>query len=39
MADFCRVSCEYKHRNLSVRVDERSHAAAPGPGDLTIRFL
>jgi hypothetical protein len=39
MADLCRVTCEYKHRNLSVRVEERSHVAASGPGDLTIRFL
>jgi hypothetical protein len=39
MADYCRVPCEYKHRNLSVRVEERSHAAAPAPGDLAIRFL
>jgi hypothetical protein len=29
------VPCEYKHRNLSVRVEDRSHA----PGDLAIRFL
>ena len=35
----CRVPCEYKHRNLSVRVEDRSHPAAPAPGDLAIRFL
>ena len=31
----CRVPCEYKHRNLSVRVEDKSRA----PGDLAIRFL
>jgi len=31
----CRVPCEYKHRNLSVRVEEKSRA----PAELTIRFL
>ena len=31
----CRVPCEYKHRNLSVRVEEKRRA----PGDLAIRFL
>jgi len=33
--EYKRVPCEYKHRNLSVRVEDRSHA----PGDLAIRFL
>ena len=31
----CRVPCEYTHRNLSVRVEEKSRA----PAELTIRFL
>jgi len=31
----CRVPCEYNHRNLSVRVEEKSRA----PAELTIRFL
>ncbi|KAF8780507.1 hypothetical protein HU200_001634 [Digitaria exilis] len=35
--EYKRVPCEYKHRNLSVRVEDKSHDA-PG-GDLTIRFL
>ncbi|KAJ1298938.1 hypothetical protein BS78_01G492400 [Paspalum vaginatum] len=33
--EYKRVPCEYKHRNLSVRVEERSRA----PGELAIRFL
>ncbi|CAL4912424.1 unnamed protein product [Urochloa decumbens] len=33
--EYKRVPCEYKHRNLSVRVEEKSRA----PSDLTIRFL
>jgi hypothetical protein len=31
----CRVPCEYEHRNLSVRVEERSRA----PNELAVRFL
>ena len=31
----CRVPCEYRHRSLSVRVDERSR----GPNELTICYL
>ncbi|KAG2543718.1 expansin-like A1 [Panicum virgatum] len=33
--EYKRVPCEYNHRNLSVRVEEKSRA----PGELTIRFL
>ncbi|CAD6209415.1 unnamed protein product [Miscanthus lutarioriparius] len=33
--EYKRVPCEYKHRNLSVRVEDKSRA----PGDLAIRFL
>jgi hypothetical protein len=31
----CRVPCEYKHRNLSVRVEEKSRV----PNKLAVRFL
>jgi hypothetical protein len=31
----CRVPCEYKGKNLSVRVEDRSRA----PNELAIRFL
>jgi hypothetical protein len=34
----CRVPCEYKHRNLSVRVEEKRRSPG-GRGDLAIRFL
>ncbi|KAG8073333.1 hypothetical protein GUJ93_ZPchr0006g41917 [Zizania palustris] len=33
--EYKRVPCEYKHKNLSVRVDERSR----GPNELAISFL
>ncbi|KAG2554983.1 expansin-like A1 [Panicum virgatum] len=33
--EYKRVPCEYKHRNLSVRVEQKSRA----PAELTIRFL
>ncbi|KAL6649152.1 hypothetical protein ACP70R_013376 [Stipagrostis hirtigluma subsp. patula] len=33
--EYKRVPCEYKHRNLSVRVEEKSRA----PNELAIRFL
>uniref|UniRef100_A0A0D9Z1P1 Expansin-like EG45 domain-containing protein n=1 Tax=Oryza glumipatula TaxID=40148 RepID=A0A0D9Z1P1_9ORYZ len=33
--EYKRVPCEYRHRSLSVRVDERSR----GPNELTISFL
>ncbi|XP_062216870.1 expansin-like A1 isoform X2 [Phragmites australis] len=33
--EYKRVPCEYKHRNLSVRVEEKAHA----PKELAIRFL
>ena len=31
----CRVPCEYRGKNLSVRVEERSRA----PSELAVRFL
>ncbi|KAL5653431.1 hypothetical protein ACJX0J_038889, partial [Zea mays] len=36
--EYKRVPCEYKHRNLSVRVQEKRRSPG-GPGDLAIRFL
>ncbi|PWZ06937.1 hypothetical protein Zm00014a_013903 [Zea mays] len=36
--EYKRVPCEYNHRNLSVRVEEKRRSPG-GPGDLAIRFL